>query len=300
MTDLSHLLPEARVVAELPDQERVDHIRSEEWWVGYRRAQAMLERLEDLFRHGPGQLRPPNLLILGPTNNGKSMIAEKFRRDHEAGPTRDADAETIPVVAVQMPTEPTVTRFYASLLSRLGAPTRPGLRKYDLEQILLRVLRGVKARALLIDELHNMLAGAPTARREFLNLLRWLGNELRIPLVGLGTRDAYIAIRSDPQLENRFEPLVLPLWKAGPDATRLLASFAAALPLRQPSELHRPDLIHTVLTRSGGTIGEITALLRAAAVAAVGTDEAITERTLELAEYRGPAERRHAVEHELA
>ena len=46
-----------------------------------------------------------------------------------------------------------------------------------------------------------------------MNLLRFLGNDLRIPLVGVGTREAYLAIRSDDQLENRFEPLTLPRCK---------------------------------------------------------------------------------------
>jgi Bacterial TniB protein len=81
---------------------------------------------------------------------------------------------------------------------------------------------------LVIDELHNVLGGRGDTRREFLNLLRFLGNELRIPLTGVGTRDAYLAIRSDDQLENRFAPLTLPRWEAGTDACSLLASFAAS------------------------------------------------------------------------
>ena len=55
----------------------------------------------------------------------------------------------------------------------------------------------------MIDELHNVLGGRGDSPHEFLNLLRFLGNEVRIPLTGAGTRDAYLAIRSDPQLENR-------------------------------------------------------------------------------------------------
>jgi predicted ATPase with chaperone activity len=43
----------------------------------------------------------PNLLLVGPTNNGKSMIIEKFRRTH---PTTSSDVqEHIPVLCVQMP-----------------------------------------------------------------------------------------------------------------------------------------------------------------------------------------------------
>jgi len=92
---------------------------------------------------------------------------------------------------------------------------------------------------LVIDELHHVLAGRGDSRREFLNLVRFLGNELRIPLVGVGTREAYLAVRSDDQLENRFAPLTLPRWQAGEEACSLLASFAASFPLRRPSRIAR-------------------------------------------------------------
>ncbi len=65
-------------------------------------------------------------------------------------------------------------------------------------------------------------------------------NELRIPIVGVGTRDADLAIRSDDQLENRFEPIPIPRWKEGDDLLSLLASFEAVLPLRRRSEIATP------------------------------------------------------------
>ncbi|WP_425285102.1 TniB family NTP-binding protein [Arthrobacter crystallopoietes] len=45
---------------------------------------------------------------------------------------------------------------------------------------------------------------------------------------GVGTREAYLAIRSDDQLENRFEPVTLPLWEADADLLSLLASFGSS------------------------------------------------------------------------
>lgn len=295
----AHLVPQARTTALLPDAERLRLVRAEKWWVAHDQAQAALARLDALLRDGPGQIRPPNLLLVGPSNNGKSWIVERFAQAHALPGTRDAERR--PVVAMQMPTEPTVARFYAALLAHLGAPAAGARRKHELEQLALRVLRGVGMRMLVIDELHNMLAGTRTTRGEFLNLLRWLGNELRIPLVGVGTRDASLAIRTDPQLENRFEPFVLPPWRAGPDAARLLQGFATLLPLRRASDLRGADLVAGVVSRTGGTIGEVAALLRAAAEAAItGGEECITPAVLARAAYRGPAERRQAVERELA
>jgi hypothetical protein len=148
--------------------------------------------------------------------------------------------------------------------------------------------------------LHNLLA-APTGRqRELLNLLRYLGNELRIPLACLGTREAYLAIRSDDQLENRFEPFLLPRWEDGPEFGRLLASFEAVLPLREPSGLGAPAMRAHVLRRSEGTIGEVAALLAAAAEAALlAGEERIGAGTLDAAEYQPPSVRRHLFEREL-
>ncbi len=204
--DLSHLLPAAQGLARLPADERIHRLRADRW-IGYPRAVEALNRLEALYTW-PNKQRMPNLLLVGPTNNGKSMIVEKFRRAHPA--SSDADQEHIPVLVVQMPSEPSVIRFYVALLAAMGAPLRPRPRLPEMEQLALALLRKVGVRMLVIDELHNVLAGNSVNRREFLNLLRFLGNELRIPLVGVGTRDAYLAIRSDDQLENRFEPMMLP------------------------------------------------------------------------------------------
>lgn len=62
-----------------------------------------------------------------------------------------------------------------------------------MEQLALALLYKVGVRKLVIDELHNVLVDNSVNHREFLNLLRFLGNELRIPLAGVGTRDAYLA-----------------------------------------------------------------------------------------------------------
>lgn len=296
ITDLSHLLPVAQKLARLPADERIQRIRADRW-IGYPRAVDALNRLETLYAW-PGKQRMPNLLLVGPTNNGKSMIIEKFRRTHPA--SSDAHQEYIPVLVVQMPSEPSVLRFYVALLAAMGAPLRPRPRLPEIEQQALTLLRKIGVRVLVIDELHNILAGNSMYRREFLNLLRFLGNELRIPLVGVGTRDAYLAIRSDDQLENRFEPVVLPLWEATEACCSLLASFAASLPLRQPSPIATPDMARYLLTRSEGTIGELAHLLMAAAVAAVESgEEAINQRTLSMADYTGPGERRRQFEREL-
>ena len=94
---------------------------------------------------------------------------------------------------------------------------------------------------------------------------------------------------------------MLPRWQADTEACSLLASFAASFPLRRPSHIATREMAEYLLTRSEGTIGELATLLTAAAAAAINSgEEAINQRTLLLATYAGPTERRRIFERELA
>ncbi len=299
MVSLEHLHPETRALALLPGAERLACL-SVEHWIGYTRAHQALAQLEALLAHEPGKVRPQNLLIVGPTNNGKTMIAEKFHRAHPQRTADDGEHEVIPVLRVQLPAEATALRLYNALLVTLGTPVGLHGRNDLREALAWRLMRAVGVRLLIIDEVHNLLGAIARRQRELLNLLRFLGNELRIPVVCLGIRDAYLAIRSDDQLENRFHPLLLPLWEDGEELARLLASFETVLPLREPSQLAATLLRELILRRSEGTIGEIALLLtRAIAAALLQGEERIDRAVIERADYQPPSVRRRLIEREL-
>ena len=142
--------------------------------------------------------------------------------------------------------------------------------------------------------------GTTAAQREFLNLLRFLGNQLKIPIVCVGTKEAYFALRSDDQLENRFEPFTLPLWKDDQELASLLASLASTLPLQKQSLLTDPELIRFLLDKSEGVIGEIITLLNNAAILAIESgEERINKKILARIDYLSPTERRRVSERDL-
>ncbi len=238
--------------------------------------------------------------MVGPTNNGKTAIAEHFVRAHWQHAADDGEHEVIPVLLVQMPASPTIDRLYAAILVGVGVPGAMYGRSASRESMALRLLREVGCRMLVLDELQNLLAATASRQRELLNLLRYLGNELRIPLACLGTREAYLAIRSDDQLENRFEPFLLPPWQDDQEFGRLLASFETVLPLRERSGLGAPALRAHVLRRSEGTIGEVSALLVAATEAALlAGGERIDAIALDAADYQPPTVRCRLFERQL-
>ena len=293
-----YLNSHAHSIIDLSAEERIIRIRSERW-IGYALALEALTKLDFLFNH-PKKIRMPNILIIGPTNNGKSMIVERFKRMHPPQNEINGEAIGIPLLTMQMPSDPTIARFYALLLHAMQAPFSRKAKVSDLETVALDLMRKCNVRMLIIDEIHNMLAGRQNVQREFLNLIRFLGNELRIPIIGIGIREAWHAICTDPQLENRFSPIILPLWQDDIEFGKLLASFISSFPLRKQSYILDKDTRNYILRRSEGTIGEISSLLTKAAIIAIQTGkECIDFSILELTDYESPTERRRQFEREV-
>jgi hypothetical protein len=291
---MNHLSPHVRHIISLSKEERIAALQNE-YWIGYTRAQEASDKLEELLDY-PKRVRMPNMLLISPTNNGKSMIIEKFRRKHLPYTSSNQDHEVIPVLAVQMPSNPSVKRFYSTILEALGAPLIYNT-VAQCESIALKLMKATEVKILIVDELHNLLAGNNNVQREFLNVLRFIGNEMRIPIVGVGIKDAYLAIRSDDQLENRFEPFILPLWKNDKEFYKLLKSIIMVLPLKKCSPLLEVEIRSVILSKSEGTIGEIMTLLtRAAREAIISDKEFIDQEVLEKADYKSPSERRKLYE----
>ena len=291
----AHLSATAQATLELSVAERLDRIRRPRW-IGYTRAKQLLDKLDDLLTH-PKTHRMPNLLIVGDTNAGETMLANRFVQLHPADKTRAGEGVLVPVLAIQAPPTPEEGRFYNTILEALGTPYNPRERVAQQQIQVLRMLKRIGIRMLIIDEVHNVLTGSVTKQRQFLNVLKYVGNDLQITLVGLGTKEALRALQADPQLANRFEPAALPPWQLDQEFQMLLASFERVLPLRQPSRLADETLARKLLALSEGSLGELAVLLTSAAVYAVrsGT-ERIDEQVLAAIDWVPPTERRRRAE----
>lgn len=289
------LHPRTRQLLGQSSEARLRDVMSPKW-IGYHRAKEALAKLEGLFSH-PKTHRMPNLMIHGPTNNGKTMIVRRFLRDHPPSDNPGGDAVEVPILLVQMPFSPEPRRFYRAILDQLFATYRHSDTLANLETQAVRLLKSCGIQVLIIDELHNILAGRADNQRQFLNLIRYLGNELEIPVVCLGIQSALRAIQIDEQLANRFEPFGLPVWTDGKEFRRLLNSIESILPLKERSNLSEEGLAGTIMALSEGTIGEVLMLLRAGAKLAIEAEvERIDEKVLRNCGYISPRDRRRAAE----
>jgi DNA polymerase III delta prime subunit len=289
--EYAHLNDAAKEALKLTNEDRIARIRAARW-IGYTRAREILEQLEELLTH-PKKHRMPNLLLYGDTNNGKTMIVNRFHQLHLAHDNPGGDGIVLPILIVQCPPVPDENRFYNAILEKLFAPYKSSDRVDKKQFQAIKTLERVRLKVLVLDELHNLIAGNTNRQRHFLNTIKYLGNELQIPIVGVGTKDALVALRTDPQLANRFEPAELPRWQMGKDYLKLLASFERMLPLKKPSNLIETNLAIKLLSMSEGIIGELSAILTKAAVKAIKSGkEQITVELLNSIKWIQPSKRK--------
>jgi AAA+ superfamily predicted ATPase len=294
MTRFGHLHSDAREAMDLPTEDRIA-CALEDRWIGYTKAQQALQTLSDLLAH-PRTLRMPNMLLVGRSGNGKSTIIAKFRELHPIQMSEGGQARA-PVVVVEMPSEPSETRFWTELLLTLRIAHRDTDPVQRKKNQAVSILSYVECRMLVIDEVHNILQGHVRQQRHFLGLLKNLSNELRLPIVAVGTRDAIRTLHTDTQLSSRFEAFGLPRWELDREFLRLLASFERLLPLAEPSDLTSRATAVKLHGMSDGTIGELNRILKRAAAQAIREgreriDAALLDRIpwVKLAEYGKQAE----------
>lgn len=288
---MEHLIEALRPVAQSDTPTRVEFILSTRW-IKYPAAERIIERLEELLVH-PKISRMPNLLLVGETNNGKTVLVNRFRQMHKPYATLDEEKMVRPLVIVESPPKPDERMFYRKLLDQLNAPYRLSDRVDRIERQVFHVFQHLDTRMLIIDEVQNLMAGSSSSQRVFLNVLKGMANELQIVIVAVGTMEARNAMSADPQMANRFVQKFLPKWNYTEDYLRLLASFERMLPLRKPSALAEPALAERIYSLSEGTIGEISAVITTAAIAAIRSgEERINRKVLEQMDYVSPSARR--------
>ena len=250
--DVSHLTVNAAALLAETDERRIRAIRSRRW-VLYPRAKQALDRLNRLLDH-PRGARMPSVAIYGDSGMGKTMIMKRFRDEHPPSFNPVTGALKTPVLAMEMTSRPGERRFYAELLTLLGAPQRPRADIAQMEQAALRIMEAIGVQVLVIDEVHNILAGTYREQRVVLNTLRFLSNRLQISLVCFGVNDAREAIGGDVQLARRFEQFTLSRWAANEQFETLVASILRNTPLHRPSVL-TPKSLRRILSTAQNSTG---------------------------------------------
>ena len=170
---LGHLHPDYRPIALLPDDKRIEWIRTERW-VGFPKAAGVVERLKTLLDY-PKRPRMPCLLIYGRSGMGKSMAIAKFVREHPAVFDKQEGNTAMPVVAFQMPKEPLEEDFYEQLLAAVGLSFRQALGKREASRLSIVVFPAAKLNAIPRAEEISALRNIWIKSSQCMLTYRWLG-----------------------------------------------------------------------------------------------------------------------------
>lgn len=251
------------------DAERIASLRNFPF-VFYDKANRIRDRLSELLDQ-PRSHRPQSMLIAGATNNGKTMLVNKFLSSRPIDNDPKANRSEAKVLYIQMPPVPDQRQFYLSILQKLECPVRTTTALGGLQSLTMKILETVNTKMLIIDEIHNIYAGRFEQQRAFLNILRYISNEHHINIVCCGIENSVRALQYDEQLANRFEHWTLPRWGFNDTSRKLLATLETTLPLRHQSHLANPDTMRCIISLSEGTIGEIARLITSAAQRAIAT-----------------------------
>lgn len=267
MSHYQHIHADFRHILLLSDKERIAFL-DEPRWIEYRMAKQIQDTLQGLLNK-PARPRMPNLLVVGDSNNGKTTVIRRFFDTYGQGYVND-DAEPVkPIILAEAPPTADEKSLYISILERFFTPYRPSDPVSKLRYQVIHLFRYCHVKMLIIDEFHSLLTGSAIKQREVMNAIKLLCNELAIPIVGVGTKEAVRVLHTDPQHASRFDVISLPAWQLDKDFQQLLVGFERVLPLKQPSHLHQRELALLLHALSEGNIGNLHRLLIECATQAI-------------------------------
>ena len=273
-----HLSPQAQKAAVLQASARIEIIRGD--WVIRHAAVAQGLNAARWLLEGPRRTRTTGLLVTGEVGAGKTTLAKLIKRLY---PVSD-DSSDEPVVMITLTGARHMRTVYGRILEALHGPVKANHHTSDREMVALRLLRAVRCRGLIVDEVQDVLAGSTNEQRRTLDGLKYIMNEVQLPIIATGTPAASEAFRSDKHMEKRFDRIRLPTWDVGPEFAALLTSISRILPLRNPSFLTSEGVMEFLVKEGDGNLHDMMMLIRHAAVSAViSGDECISLAGLEAA-----------------
>nr|WP_314428770.1 TniB family NTP-binding protein [uncultured Brevundimonas sp.] len=278
--DGAHLTEKTRTYLATPGEDRI----LSNWkaiWIGHHDAKHVHAKLDMMLKTPPSS-RPKNLLVYGESNVGKSTILERWAEAVNQKAAVAAEAEdpeamgdwaVLPVVRVQTPPKGDEGRLYDNILRAMGFPLPISYSASAKCQTVLKLLANNQTKIVMLDEFHNALSGRFDQRLHFNVVIKNLTNEAGIPLVVAGVEAVEMVFNKEDQLHRRFSRIKLEAWRDNDDWRKLLRSFERLIPLKHPSSLAQPEMATTLYEVSSGRIGDLSDVLREAAIRAILSGE---------------------------
>lgn len=261
-----HLDPRIRSIAAQEAAMRIRMIEKD-LFIEHDYSRHLSSLLEQLIT-GVRQTRMPCLLITGDAGMGKTAQLHRFQRqfpDHQD----DKATQLRPIVIVNVPPEPTRMMLEFAVLDALNAPHITRGRNIDRAGVIRRILTAHQTRTLVFDEIQHICHARTRDRSVVLDTVKALSTTCQINVICAGTQSVEREFMADTQLERRFEVTRFIPWTVDTAFKRFLEAYERARPLRLPSNLAEPAMMHAILEEATGVTHRIVQRLNAAAMVAI-------------------------------
>ncbi len=293
-----HLHPNYRYLMDLNDETRIASL-DDNIWINYPKSDEVIQLLVQALNRAQKKPRVQGLLLIGESNIGKTSIVTQFRIMHEDSSFVDAQEMTRaskPVIYALMKSSDEKD-LYIGILERFFTAFRPTDPLAKLRHQAIALMRECHVKMLILDEIQNLLRGTATKQRIIMDAIKNLSNELMIPIVGVGTKEAALILATDPQHTSRFDIVRLSKWELDKNFRGMLMAFEKRMPLKKPSSLDKKEKATPLYNISRGNLGDLHRLLIECTRYAIqhGIEE-ITEEIIEKHKWVKPTDTRSARE----
>lgn len=246
-------------------------------------------RYADMLINAPRRSRARGLIVSGRAGAGKTALADALIRRYPERSAMNGMSATLPLARITMTGAKMASEIYVRTMEALGVPHADRYRGKDACREVVRFLVQARMRALIVDEIQDVMKRTPFQLSETLESIKYIMNQTGVAIIALGTDEAESAVARDTHLRARFRSLTLPNWTAGPHLANFLSELERCLPLRESSRLSSPEMMRVLVLLSEGTLDAMLVLINNAACLALERgEERIGEQCLRAAEYEIP------------
>lgn len=271
-----------------PLEQRVKWVQRDHW-VNTPVTRATHQWMEYLLR-SERRDRPDCMQIVAAPDMGKSAILNAFARMHPVEMTADCSRARRPFLLVNASVGDAGVKGLRNAIFKAAWPDAKQLEGTCSEARCDQTLVAQGVRFLFLDETGEITKTGPSMHRKILSEIKRISNCLHVNIGCASVFGFDHALKADKQLESRFKKkIIIPAWTETQDFRNFLYGLEMYLPFRARSELDRQQLVKWFLLHCHGNTGEITGMIRMAAMHAldregsfVSMDDFEAARTSEL------------------
>lgn len=269
-----HLAPKTAVVADMPDNERIDYCRKS-FFIHTDFTRLVIDDVQTMIRMERGSTNVCRVLV-GDTGMGKTSLIKAIVAACNT-------PECSPMAVVDLANTGRRTDLQDILVSLLGF-TQPAHKMANINgtKLIKAKIEELGLRLLVLDEANALVAATFFAEGNRTFLRAMSNPDIGLNLMLVGTPHCLGFLRKNAELPSRFGRIDMVNWDpVSADFSRFLNGYLTLLPLRKKSAIDTLDMQQLIVRLGGQLTRDIKRILTDAAIHAIVNEvECITEEVI--------------------